>query len=128
PEAGPPDAVPDYRAGVRRRRGDRSRGAAPRRWRVAHRAGRRRFHHRRDPVADRPAAQRPLARVTAVRLPTFATRRDAVACAEQLAVRLRERVRETDALRRLPDENVAELLDSGLCFLLVPRRMGGSEL
>ena len=53
---------------------------------------------------------------------------DAVARARELAPRLRERVPEAEAGRRLPDETVRELLESGLLLLLVPRSMGGSEL
>jgi len=34
---------------------------------------------------------------------------------------------QTDSLRRLPDENVKALNDTGLCRLLVPRRFGGAE-
>jgi alkylation response protein AidB-like acyl-CoA dehydrogenase len=34
---------------------------------------------------------------------------------------------ETDAQRRLPDENVAALRDAGLCRLMVPRRFGGHQ-
>jgi 3-hydroxy-9,10-secoandrosta-1,3,5(10)-triene-9,17-dione monooxygenase len=34
---------------------------------------------------------------------------------------------QTDASRRLPDENVRALKDSGLCRLMVPRRFGGLE-
>ena len=34
---------------------------------------------------------------------------------------------QTDALRRLPDENVRALKDAGLCRLMVPRRFGGHQ-
>ena len=41
---------------------------------------------------------------------------------------LRERARDTEELRRLPDETVADLHRSGLFRMLQPRRVGGSEL
>ena len=59
---------------------------------------------------------------------TFATQAQAVQCAQDLAVGFRARVAQAEAERRLPAESVAELLASGLCLLLVPRRFGGSEL
>ena len=34
---------------------------------------------------------------------------------------------ETDRLRRLPDANVKALKDTGLCRLMVPRRLGGHQ-
>jgi 3-hydroxy-9,10-secoandrosta-1,3,5(10)-triene-9,17-dione monooxygenase len=52
----------------------------------------------------------------------------AVERARALAPRLRERVPEAEAQRRLPDDTVQELLASGLVLLLAPRAMGGSEL
>jgi alkylation response protein AidB-like acyl-CoA dehydrogenase len=48
--------------------------------------------------------------------------------ARELAPQLRARVSETEQLRRLPDASAAELVESGLCGLLTPRRFGGSEL
>jgi len=48
--------------------------------------------------------------------------------ARELAPRFRERVSETEKLRRLPDESASELVESGLCGLLTPQRFGGSEL
>ncbi len=53
---------------------------------------------------------------------------DAVERARELAPRFRERVPQAEALRRLPDETVQDLVDSGLLLVLVPRAMGGSEL
>jgi 3-hydroxy-9,10-secoandrosta-1,3,5(10)-triene-9,17-dione monooxygenase len=53
---------------------------------------------------------------------------EAVEQARELAPRLRERVPTAEGLRRLPDETVQDLIDSGLLLLLVPRAMGGSEL
>ena len=40
---------------------------------------------------------------------------------------LERNAEQTDALRRLPDENVRALKESGLCRLMVPRRFGGLE-
>jgi alkylation response protein AidB-like acyl-CoA dehydrogenase len=40
---------------------------------------------------------------------------------------LEKNAEQTDALRRLPDENVRALRESGLCRLMVPRRFGGLE-
>jgi 3-hydroxy-9,10-secoandrosta-1,3,5(10)-triene-9,17-dione monooxygenase len=48
--------------------------------------------------------------------------------ARSLGPRVRERIPETDNLRRLPDDTVADLLESGLCGIMKPKRFGGSEL
>src|ERR1700687_5184528 len=53
---------------------------------------------------------------------------EALARARELKPRLRERVAETERLRRLPAENVADLLENGLYGVMTPRRFGGSEL
>jgi alkylation response protein AidB-like acyl-CoA dehydrogenase len=53
---------------------------------------------------------------------------DALDCARELKPKLRERVADTERLRRLPSETVADLLESGLYGLMTPRRFGGSEL
>jgi 3-hydroxy-9,10-secoandrosta-1,3,5(10)-triene-9,17-dione monooxygenase len=53
---------------------------------------------------------------------------EAVERARALKPRLRERVAETERLRRLPAENVADLLENGLYGVMTPRRFGGSEL
>jgi alkylation response protein AidB-like acyl-CoA dehydrogenase len=53
---------------------------------------------------------------------------EAIERARALASRLRQRVPHAESLRRLPDDTVQDLLDSGLVLLLVPRSMGGSEL
>jgi 3-hydroxy-9,10-secoandrosta-1,3,5(10)-triene-9,17-dione monooxygenase len=53
---------------------------------------------------------------------------EAVKIARTLAPKLRERVAESEGLRRLPDENVRDLLASGLIALEVPKRQGGAEL
>ena len=61
----------------------------------------------------------------AVETPSLA---DMVERAEALLPRLRDRARQTDELRRLPDDTVAELRDAGFFRVLQPRRFGGFEL
>src|SRR5271165_5848396 len=51
-----------------------------------------------------------------------------LARAEALIPVLRERAPEAEALRRLPDETIADLHSSGLFRMLQPARVGGSEL
>ena len=53
---------------------------------------------------------------------------DLTARAEALVPLLRERAARGEELRRLPDETIADLHDSGLFRILQPRRVGGSEL
>src|SRR3984893_8790133 len=53
---------------------------------------------------------------------------EALERARAIKARLRERVPETERLRRLPAENVADVLESGLYGLMTPKRFGGSEL
>jgi len=53
---------------------------------------------------------------------------EAMERAQALKPRLRDRVAEAERLRRLPTENVADILESGLYGLMTPRRFGGSEL
>ena len=48
--------------------------------------------------------------------------------AEALVPVLRERAPKAEELRRLPDETIADLHQSGLFRILQPRRVGGSEL
>lgn len=48
--------------------------------------------------------------------------------AEGLVQPLRERAAKTEALRRIPDETIADLHASGLFRMLQPARVGGSEL
>jgi len=48
--------------------------------------------------------------------------------AEQLAPTLRERAKETAALRRLPDDTVRDLTEAGFFKILQPKRYGGYEL
>lgn len=57
--------------------------------------------------------------------PTLA---DLTVRAETLVPALRERAARGEELRRLPDETIADLHDSGLFRILQPRRVGGSEL
>jgi alkylation response protein AidB-like acyl-CoA dehydrogenase len=59
---------------------------------------------------------------------TYTTLEQAVEIARELAPKLRERVARADELRRLPEENVRDMLDSGLIDLETPRRFGGAEL
>src|ERR1700761_5947739 len=53
---------------------------------------------------------------------------DALERARALKPRRRERLPKGQELRRLPDENVADLLESGLFGVMKPKRYGGSEL
>ena len=53
---------------------------------------------------------------------------EAIERARALKQILRERVAETEQLRRLPAANVADLLESGIYGLMTPKRFGGSEL
>jgi len=53
---------------------------------------------------------------------------EAIERARALKPKLRERVPDTERLRRLPAENVADLLENGLYGLMTPKRFGGSEL
>lgn len=52
----------------------------------------------------------------------------ALATARSLLPQIRARAEKADADRRLPDETIEELRDSGLFGLITPRRFGGSEL
>ena len=58
----------------------------------------------------------------------YQTLDEAVEIARSLAPKLRERVPEAESGRRLPKENVRDLLDSGLIDLETPKRFGGAEL
>src|SRR6185312_6284167 len=55
-------------------------------------------------------------------------RAEAVARSRKLAAVLRERAAQGEKLRRMPDETVVDLIDSGLLRLCQPARFGGSEL
>ncbi len=72
---------------------------------------------RRISTATAPARSRP-------RL----THDEAVARARALAPAFRERAGATEALRRLPDESLHELMATGLLGILQPAYWGGSEL
>jgi 3-hydroxy-9,10-secoandrosta-1,3,5(10)-triene-9,17-dione monooxygenase len=61
-------------------------------------------------------------------VPVLASYDEAMAAARSLGPRLRDRIPEAEKLRRLPDATVADLLESGLCGVMKPRRFGGSEL
>src|SRR5437868_5635723 len=58
----------------------------------------------------------------------LASYEEAIETARALKPRLRERVAEAEKLRRLPAENVGDILESGLYGLMTPKRFGGSEL
>jgi len=62
------------------------------------------------------------------RLPEYRTIEEAVEIARSLAPKLRERVPQAEQLRRLPEENVNDLLAAGLIGLENPKRWGGPEL
>jgi 3-hydroxy-9,10-secoandrosta-1,3,5(10)-triene-9,17-dione monooxygenase len=51
-----------------------------------------------------------------------------IARAERLVPRLRERAGKAEALRRVPDETIADLHEAGLFRMLQPARLDGSEL
>ncbi|HEY3059645.1 MAG TPA: acyl-CoA dehydrogenase family protein [Chloroflexota bacterium] len=53
---------------------------------------------------------------------------EAIERARALKPTLRERVAETERMRRLPAETVTDLLENGLYGLMTPLRYGGSEL
>ncbi len=61
-------------------------------------------------------------------MPTYTTTEEAIEIARDLIPTLRSRVGLADELRRLPDENVQDLRESGLIALETPRRWGGPEL
>jgi alkylation response protein AidB-like acyl-CoA dehydrogenase len=56
------------------------------------------------------------------------SRDEAVERARALKPTLRERLSKGQELRQLPDENVADILESGLYGVMKPKRYGGSEL
>jgi 3-hydroxy-9,10-secoandrosta-1,3,5(10)-triene-9,17-dione monooxygenase len=70
-------------------------------------------------------AAMPEARRAAAAPPSYAELRRR---AEAMVPVLRERAAKTEALRRLPDETIADLHKSGLFRMLQPARVGGSEL
>lgn len=56
------------------------------------------------------------------------TREDLLARAEEMIPSLRARAEETEALRRIPDETIRELVDGGFIRATLPARLGGAEL
>ena len=60
--------------------------------------------------------------------PVLASYDEAMEAARALGPRLRGRIADAERLRRLPDETVADLVESGLLGVMKPRRAGGSEL
>lgn len=58
----------------------------------------------------------------------LASYEEAMDVARSLGPRVRDRIPEAEKLRRLPDDTVADLLESGLCGVMKPKRFGGSEL
>lgn len=56
------------------------------------------------------------------------TPQQAIAAARALTPKLRERAPRCEALRRCPEETIADLNSSGLMRAMQPRRFGGSEL
>jgi 3-hydroxy-9,10-secoandrosta-1,3,5(10)-triene-9,17-dione monooxygenase len=63
----------------------------------------------------------------AVKTAPVLTLAEALGRARELVPRLRARAAEADDRRRIPEETVRELQESGLMRLLQPRRVGGSE-
>lgn len=55
-------------------------------------------------------------------------RQDALQRARQLIPKIRARAARTEADRRIPDETIRELRDSGLFQLVTPKAFGGAEL
>lgn len=53
---------------------------------------------------------------------------EAMRVARELGPRLKARIPEAERLRRLPDDTVTDLVESGLCGVMKPRLFGGSEL
>jgi len=50
-----------------------------------------------------------------------------IARAREVRPVLQKNAAETDSLRRLPEEVVRAIRDSGLCRLMVPKRFGGYQ-
>lgn len=68
------------------------------------------------------------ARALASTPPVLASHDEALERAEALTERLRERLPQGQELRRLPDANVVDLLESGLLGVMKSKHYGGSEL
>lgn len=58
----------------------------------------------------------------------LASYNEAMDVARSLGPRARNRIPQAEKLRRLPDDTVRDLLESGLCGVMKPKRFGGSEL
>ncbi|MFM9992544.1 MAG: acyl-CoA dehydrogenase family protein [Burkholderiaceae bacterium] len=56
------------------------------------------------------------------------TAQQAIEAAKKIAPRLAERAAHAEQIRRIPQESIKELNDSGLLRLMQPKRYGGSEL
>jgi len=56
------------------------------------------------------------------------TAQQAIEAAKKIAPRLAERAAQAEQIRRIPQESIKELNDSGLLRLMQPKRYGGSEL
>src|SRR5205809_1019871 len=78
-------------------------------------------------VTESPAAERPVYSLR-TKPAVLGSYEAAIAKARELGPKLKDRVPETEKLRRLPDETAAELIESGLVHLMAPKRFGGSEL
>ena len=59
---------------------------------------------------------------------SYASAAEAVAAASELVVRLRGRAADVDIKRRIPDESIAEINETGLFRISAPRMFGGSQL
>ena len=56
------------------------------------------------------------------------THEEAVEKAKDLAVKIKSRFTLTEELSRQPQENIQDMIDSGLVRILTPNRWGGHEL
>ena len=56
------------------------------------------------------------------------TRDEMISSARELLPRLKNRAEDTEDLRRLPDETIAELRDKGIHKLFTPKKYGGYEM
>ncbi len=56
------------------------------------------------------------------------TREDLLVRAKEMIPTLRERAEETEALRRIPDQTIRDLVDGGFIRATLPARYGGAEL
>jgi 3-hydroxy-9,10-secoandrosta-1,3,5(10)-triene-9,17-dione monooxygenase len=56
------------------------------------------------------------------------SKEEMIECARALAPVFRERAAAAEAARRIPEESARDLMDAGVARMLLPRRLGGSEL